>query len=112
MIPILTRRFRKDVFQCIKWSAAEFGHNASIRYENLIDTALSHIAKDPFLSGSRKYDQVRLYHLKHSKNAAAVNGIIVKKPRHVIAYKLQDDDNQIVALRLLYDRMDLERHIP
>ena len=109
MSPILSQQFKKDVAKCIKASAREFGLKASIRYEKLIATAMADIASDPLRNGSREFEQVRLYHIKHSKERAAVDGVSVKKPRHIIAYKIQDD--RVLAVRLLFDRMDFSAHL-
>jgi toxin ParE1/3/4 len=52
---------------------------------------------------------VRKYHLKHSRKNAAVGGLIVKKPRHFIVYRVNGDTLEI--LRVLHDRMDLPRQM-
>ena len=105
-----TPEFKRDLVQCIKRSARQFGKQASIRYENLILVALEEISKDPLLQHSRDAHGVRLYHLRHSKKDATVDGIPVKNPRHFIAYRVNGE--VIEVLRLLHDSRDIGSHLP
>jgi toxin ParE1/3/4 len=89
--------------------AGAIGINARDRYSKLIETTLLAISEDPLLRGSSEFQEVRLYHLRHSKKAAAVNGIIVKNPRHFVAYR--DRIDTIKVLRLLHDQMDIEYYL-
>ncbi|HCN79344.1 MAG TPA: hypothetical protein DIT13_19445, partial [Verrucomicrobiales bacterium] len=51
--------------------------------------------------------KVRIYHLRHSRKAAPVGGLIVKNPRHFIVYRITSD-RAIELLRVLHERMDFE----
>jgi plasmid stabilization system protein ParE len=83
---------------------------AARRYQGLVKIAVLMISADPLLAGSKQLGEVeqriRLYHLRHSRNFAAVGNIVVKRPRHFLAY--QESKGEILILRLLHDRMDLD----
>ncbi len=104
---------RKDITNVLKWTVEEFGEGASHRYKALISTAITEIEANPYLDFS--YDlqglqaNVRLYHLKHSRDRAAVKGRTVKQPRHFVAYQVDGDDTVIV--RVLHERMQLVQQL-
>ena len=99
----------REIDECLFLSGEEFGFAAAIRYRSLIQTALVEIASNPQPSGSREFEEyrpgARLYHLRHSRRKAAVDGMMVKRPRHFIAYVKKED--AILILRILHDSMDL-----
>jgi toxin ParE1/3/4 len=104
---------RNDIKGALLWSAENFGNLAAQRYKKLINTVIDEIDADQELAGSREVEGlqagIRIYHLKHSRMRAAVDGRVVKKPRHFIAYKVLDGDTVIV--RLLHDRMNLKQRL-
>lgn len=103
---------RRDLTNVLKWSAGNFGQAAAARYKKLLGVALSEIAANPTLEGSYEVrglqDGIRLYHLRHSRSRAAVDGFLVKNPRHIVAYLVRDSDPVIV--RVLHERMEIARH--
>jgi toxin ParE1/3/4 len=104
---------RKDIKDVLKWSAGNFGQAAARRYQELLRVALSDIAADPALDHSYEVrglqTGIRLYHLRHGRSRAAVEGHMVKSPRHFIAYLVRDADTVIV--RVLHDRMNIARQL-
>lgn len=104
---------RKDIKDVLKWSAENFGQAAARRYQDLLRVALSDIAADPALDHSYEVrglqTGIRLYHLRHSRTRAAVEGQMVKSPRHFIAYLVRDAD--VVIVRVLHDRMEIARQL-
>ena len=105
----------EDIDEALFWSASNFGRAAARRYRNPIATAIREIALDPELAGSRELrgipGGIRLYHISLSRNRAAVDGLIVKRPRHFISYRLLDSET-VEIVRVLHDSMDVDRHLP
>lgn len=106
-----TFRASRDIEECLLWSASNFGIPAARRYRKLLAVAIGEIANDPQLPGSKTWDDlqpgVRLYHLVHSRKRAPVDGLIVKRPRHFIAYRVSKGDT-LEVLRVLHERMNIE----
>ncbi|HRJ10998.1 MAG TPA: type II toxin-antitoxin system RelE/ParE family toxin [Prosthecobacter sp.] len=106
-----TAKAVEDIESCLLWSAENFGIPAARRYRALLEVALLAILEDPELCGSKLMEgfdgKVRIYHLRHSRKAAPVGGLIVKNPRHFIVYRITSD-RAIELLRVLHERMDFE----
>jgi toxin ParE1/3/4 len=104
---------RRDIKAALKWSNENFGQEAAQRYKKLIHVVLSEITANPQLDHSHEVHGlqagIRLYHLRHSRKRAAVDGQFVRNPRHFVAYTVRDEDTLIV--RVLHDRMDLARQL-
>ncbi|MEM7147490.1 MAG: type II toxin-antitoxin system RelE/ParE family toxin [Verrucomicrobiota bacterium] len=101
----------QDIEEALLWSAEHFGRAAARRYRSLIATAILEIVANPDLAGSRNVHGlpcgIKIYHIRHSKTRAAVDGLIVKRPRHFIAYRLLDSQ-MVEIVRVLHDSMDIE----
>jgi toxin ParE1/3/4 len=106
---VRTARALRDFQDCILWSARNFGKQAAYRYKVLLEVAILDLGENADPIGSDSIEEfngsVRKYHLRHSRKNAAVGGLIVKKPRHFIVYRVNGDTLEI--LRVLHDRMDL-----
>ncbi len=50
-----------------------------------------------------------IHHLRHNRKRAAVNGLVVKNPRHFVIYL--EEPEAVRILRLLHDCMDIEARI-
>ena len=100
---------RKDIKEVLKWSAENFGQAAAQRYKKLIGVALAEIAENPKLDHSYELRGlqagIRLYHLRHSRKRAPVDGQMVRNPRHFVAYAVHDRDTVIV--RVMHDQMEI-----
>jgi len=105
----VTPKARADIRDCLLWSARQFGKSAARRYKELLEVSILELAEDPQRSGSRELEgwpAVRLYHLRHSRKRAPVEGLVVKRPRHFIAYRIASGET-IEILRILHDSMDV-----
>jgi toxin ParE1/3/4 len=107
---IRTAKAVEDLESCLLWSAESFGIPAAHRYRALLEVALLAILEDPELRGSKPIEgfdgKVKIYHLRHCRQAAPVGGLIVKNPRHFIVYRTMEA-GAIELLRVLHERMDM-----
>lgn len=104
-----------DITAVLQWTHAEFGESARRRYEALIAAGLRDLAADPHRAGARRRPELgadlRNYHLIFSR-ANVVAGIgRVRRPRHLLIYRLPDEAWVEVG-RLLHDVIELSRHLP
>ncbi len=103
---------RRDITKILQRSGAEFGDQARQRYRRLMDQALQDLSEDAARVGVQYIDDIRerysLYHLKWSRKTSA--GLTVRKPRHLIAFYVDDADAIIVA-RVFHERQMLFRHL-
>jgi toxin ParE1/3/4 len=100
---------RRDIKNVLKWSAVNFSPGAAKRYERLLAVAISEIDANPTLKHSYEVHGlqrgIRIYHLRYSSKRAAVDGRIVKQPRHFIVYKVVQ--KEIIVVRVLHERMEI-----
>ena len=86
-----------------------------MRYEALIETALRDIAADPHRIGVKTRNELGrallTYHLFSSRNAARTNLGIVRRPRHILVFRVAAPDFVDIG-RVLHDAMDLKEHLP
>jgi len=111
----LTRRLtlaaaaRSDIANILRKSAADFGAEARARYATLIATALADLRADPACLGSADRSEilpgVRTYHPSHCRKRVGERA--VGKPRHLLAYRVEDG-GRVMVLRVLHDAMELE----
>ncbi|CZT34467.1 type II toxin-antitoxin system RelE/ParE family toxin [Rhizobium sp. 9140] len=104
-----------DIVDILAWTHDHFGTPARLRYERLILTALRNVAVDPDRPGSVKRPElghgVSSYHLRHCRDQARLENGIVRRPRHLLLYR--PEGAGIIGIgRVLYDAMELERHLP
>ncbi|MBL8000175.1 MAG: type II toxin-antitoxin system RelE/ParE family toxin [Candidatus Kapabacteria bacterium] len=104
---------RQDIENALTWSGENFGAAALERYKALLAVALKEIHANPNLLHSYEeqglQEGIRLYHIRHSRKRAAVEGEIVGNPRHIIAFMVKNGDTLIV--RVLHDRMEITPRI-
>jgi toxin ParE1/3/4 len=100
---------REDIKNALKWSAVNFGPAAAHRYKKLLSVAISEIDGNPRLEHSYEVHGlqagIRIYHLKHSRRRALMDGRVVKQPRHFILYQVLQGETVIV--RVLHERMEI-----
>ena len=105
---------RADIESVLLWGLDQFGDAVALRYEALIHQALLDIAEDPHRSGARPrpeiMDGVFTYHLWHSRDRIRSSIGLVRRPRHLVVFRLRDRVVEIV--RSLHDARDLARHMP
>lgn len=104
-----------DIIELLARTHERFGKLARSRYEHLLVTALGDLAVDPDRIGTVKRPElgegVRSYHLRHSRDRARHENGIVRRPRHLLLFRLARPD--LIGIgRVLYDAMELERHLP
>ncbi len=104
-----------DIVELLARTHERFGELARSRYEHLLVTALGDLAVDPDRIGTVKRPElgegVRSYHLRHSRDRARHENGIVRRPRHLLLFRLARPD--LIGIgRVLYDAMELERHLP
>ena len=111
----LTGPARTDIARLLDWSAEHFGVAGRRRYETLIETALRDIAADPRRIGSREEPALgpsrRIYHVRLSRERAKVQHGSVRSPRHILVYRILEEEDLVVVLRVLHEAMDLLRHV-
>ena len=100
---------RADIVDILRLSQTQFGDQARQRYQALILAALQAII------GSHDRDELapglRSYHLIYSRQQAKHPHGTVKSPRHIVFYRVVNDD-VIEVVRLLHDAMELQLHLP
>lgn len=111
----LTIPARQDVADLLDSSAEHFGAAGRLRYEALLDVAFRDIATDPSRAGSREEQRLgpgrRVYHIRLSRDRAKKKTGVVRSPRHILVYRVLDEENVVLVLRVLHDAMDLVRHV-
>jgi toxin ParE1/3/4 len=115
MTVIIAPKARSDIVSILAWTQETFGAQTLKRYAQLIETAIAEIAADPERAGSVQRTEVaencRTYHLFHSRKQAGTRGNRIRRPRHVLLYRVPTAG--IVEIgRVLHDSMDLEQHLP
>lgn len=99
----------------LRRSQTQFGNQARQRYQALILAALQAIASTPYRIGSHERNELapglRSYHLVYSRQQAKHPHGTVKSPRHVVFYRVANDE-VIEVVRLLHDAMDVQLHLP
>jgi toxin ParE1/3/4 len=112
---ILAPAAARDIQAILAHSQERFGEQARLRYEALIVQAILDIAEDPEVTGSASRAEIaesaRTYHLYYSRNRVASPPGGVKRPRHVLLYRITVAGDVEIG-RVLHDSMELERHLP
>ena len=95
---------RHDIADTLAQTFHDFGARKCDQYVELIDLALDEIAIDPTGVRSKSREDLRKgMHTLHIGRRG-------KRARHLLVYRIGQDD-VIDVLRLLYDGMELERHL-
>lgn len=94
-----------DFANILKWTAENFGARQSGVYRDTLVQALTALIEGPDVAGSKPRDDIlpglRMLHV-------ARNG---RRGRHFLMYRAASKGT-IEVVRILHDRMDLQRHIP
>jgi toxin ParE1/3/4 len=94
-----------DFANILKWTTENFGERQSRVYRDTLVRAISELATGPDVAGSRARDEIilglrTLYVARHGRRG-----------RHFLLYRAAP--GRIVEIvRILHDRMDLQRHAP
>lgn len=104
-----------DILHLLARTERSFGPAARRRYQALLIAALRAIAAEPERIGSidrsELGEQVRSYHLRHSRDHARTRDAAVRRPRHLLLYRCSSPA-LIEVGRVLHDTMEVERHLP
>ena len=113
-VPILSDKAEADFRQIILKSYERFGNLAAERYKKLLEVAMLEVANNPQSKVSKPYHKgkktVRIYHVRYSRQKAAIDGVTVQASRHFVAYVVRAD-GRVEIVRLLHDGMDFSRHL-
>ncbi|MFK3789519.1 type II toxin-antitoxin system RelE/ParE family toxin [Pseudomonas piscis] len=105
---------RSDIVDALRFSQKHFGEQARIRYQDLLLGALQDLAAAPLRLGSHERNELarglRSYHLLHSRRRSQGQSSLVKRPRHILFYRVIDND-LIEVIRLLHDAMDAQSQL-
>ena len=109
----LSTAAREDIVQILAHTEVHFGEIARARYERLLIVALRDIVADPERVGSISRaelgNNIRSYHLRHSRGHARTEHGTVLRPRHFPLYRIAP---QVIGIgRVLHDAMELRRHL-
>ncbi|HEV3116855.1 MAG TPA: type II toxin-antitoxin system RelE/ParE family toxin [Gemmataceae bacterium] len=112
---IIAPKAQRDIVNILAWTQENFGPQTLKRYARLIETAIEEIAADPNCAGSVRRPEIaedcRTYHLFHSRKRAGTRGNRVRKPRHLLLYRVAGAGVVEIG-RVLHDSVDLEQHLP
>ena len=94
-----------DLANIIKWTTENFGARQSRIYRNTIVQAIGELADGPDVAGSKARDEIipsfRTLHVaRHGRRGS-----------HFLMYR-RASNSTIEIVRILHDRMDLQRHVP
>lgn len=111
----LARAAQADIVDLLAWTEENFGEIARLRYERLLVTAFRDVTADPerinSIARPELGENVRSYHLRHSRERARTEHGIVVRPRHLLLYRFTRAD--LIGIgRVLHDAMEIERHLP
>ena len=73
-------------------------------------TCFKELSEKPDNIFSETIKTVQLYHIRHSRERASIDGVVVKKPRHVIIYDASLG-NGIYIYRIFHDSMDMPSQV-
>ena len=106
---------RADIVDILRLSQTQFGDQARQRYQALILAALQTLADTPYRIGSQERNELapglRSYHLVYSRQQSKHPHGTVKSPRHVVFYRVANDE-VIEVVRFLHDAMEVQLHLP
>jgi toxin ParE1/3/4 len=112
---IIAPRARADIASILAWTEESFGPQTLSRYAKLIATAIEQVAENPDRAGSCQRpeiaDNCRTYHLFFSRKAAGRAGDRIRRPRHLLLYRV-NESGMVEIGRVLHDSMELKAHLP
>lgn len=105
----------RDIESILIWTHENFDAAARRRYAKLLTQAILEVAENPELPGSSSRPEIasnaHTYHIAGSRNNVMPAKDRVKKPRHLLLYRVRSDGRVEIG-RVLHDSMDLARHLP
>lgn len=93
------------------WGVRKFGIEAVDRYAHLIDFSVEKLRENPQTVGVRPtLKGLFKFHLSTCKDEVPFAGKTVKKPRHLIFFRIVGNE-MLEVVRILRDDMDFETHL-
>jgi toxin ParE1/3/4 len=94
-----------DFANILKWTTENFGARQSRIYRDTLVRAIGELAGGPDVAGSQARDEIMaglctLHVARHGRRGS-----------HVLMYRATPNGT-IEIMRILHDRMDLDRHVP
>jgi toxin ParE1/3/4 len=100
---------QRQIAYILGLSEANFGERACLRYRALIQAAIEDLAAAPTRIGTAPVPELpggyRTDHLMHSRRRG--RKILVKKPRHMIVFRVTDE-SVLEVVAFLHDRMQVD----
>ena len=97
-----------DIAAILDHTIEDFGYQAAVRYQTLIDTAILAVADNPTGIGCKPVpelgENIYRYQLATAKNRVKPPALRVKQPRHYLLYRLEDAGRMVAIGRVLHDR--------
>ena len=94
-----------DFANILKWTTENFGARQSRAHQNTLVQAIGELADGPDVSGSKARDEImsglRTVHVARQG----------RRGSHFLMYRVVPETT-IEIVRILHDRMDLQRHLP
>lgn len=101
----LTDQAAQDIENILDWTYEQFGALQMDAYTGVINDALEALTEGPQLHDVRRRpelgDNVATLHVARRGH----------KGRHLLAFRIHEQDDVIEVLRILHDSMDLARHL-
>lgn len=101
----LAEKAAQDVENILDWTYRHFGSQQMQVYAGVIGDALAALIEDPRLVDLRWRpdlgDGVAVLHVAREG----------RKGRHLLVFRVHDQDRVVEVLRVLHDSMDLQRHL-
>ncbi|MFT5387702.1 MAG: toxin ParE1/3/4 [Candidatus Omnitrophota bacterium] len=106
---------RQDVANILTYTNDQFGTQIQKKYSRLIQQAIKDVQEDPERPGVKRRPEIcdiaRTYHIFYSRDNTKSRGNTIKKPRHLLLFRISED-NELEIGRILHDSMELELHLP
>ena len=94
-----------DFANIVKWTTENFGARQSRVYQNTLVQAIGELAEGPDVAGTKARDEImpglRTVHVARRGRLGS----------HFLMYRVAPKTT-IEIIRILHDRMDLQRHVP
>lgn len=110
----ISRSALADIARLSSWTNNHFGELIRTRYLSLLRQAFGELAANPLRLGSIERPELgtgaRSYHIRYSRAQTAKASESIRNPRHIVVFRVHDEHTIIIG-RVLYDAMDMLRHV-
>ncbi len=101
----ITDLAQSDFDQALIWTQKRFGPTQEAIYRQLLTAGLASLARGPNTPTvrQRNVDGDKLFVLRPRLGR--------RRATHLLFFEVHPDENRVVVLRILHDKMDLPRHL-